>query len=60
MKCFWLLFIIPIGLPAYRIDTWATGQKKDNGLWTAEFAVEKSELSAAGRNSYFILEPGYQ
>jgi hypothetical protein len=28
--------------------------------WTTDFGVEKSELSATGRNPYFILEPGYQ
>jgi hypothetical protein len=31
----------------------------DSG-WTSDFAVEKEELVATGRNPYFILEPGYQ
>jgi hypothetical protein len=60
MKLLWLSFIITIGLLTYRIDTRANEQKKDDGPWTTEFAVEKDELSGAGRNPYFILEPGYQ
>jgi hypothetical protein len=60
MKFLWLPFIIFIGSLAYRIDTRATEQKKDDSSWTTEFAVEKSELSTTGRNPYFILEPGYQ
>jgi hypothetical protein len=27
--------------------------------WTAEFPVEKDELTSIGRNPYFILKPGY-
>lgn len=38
----------------------AHGQKANDDAWTKEFAVNKSELSTAGRNPYFILEPGYQ
>lgn len=30
------------------------------GAWTSEFNVDKADLSATGRNPYFILEPGYQ
>jgi hypothetical protein len=60
MKFHWLPLIIAIGLLAYQMDAQATGQKKDNSAWTTEFPAEKSELSATGRNSYFILEPGYQ
>ena len=57
---YWLPFIISIGLLAHRMDTQADEQKKDDGSWTIEFAAEKDELSATGRNLYFILEPGYQ
>jgi hypothetical protein len=60
MKFFRLPFIITVGLLLRLTDTWANEQKKNDGSWTAEFAVEKSELSATGRNPYFILEPGYQ
>src|SRR4051812_1598781 len=28
--------------------------------WTKAFPVEPGELSATGRNPFFILEPGYQ
>src|SRR5262249_19018368 len=38
----------------------ADGQNKFDGSWMTEFTVEKGELSATGRNPYFILEPGYQ
>jgi hypothetical protein len=60
MKFFWLLCIITVGLLLRGTDTRADQQKKSGGSWTAEFAVEKSELSSTGRNPYFILEPGYQ
>jgi hypothetical protein len=60
MKFHWLPLIIAIGLLTYQMDAQATGQKKDNSAWTTEFPVEKSELSSTGRNTYFILEPGYQ
>jgi hypothetical protein len=60
MKSLWLLFIIFAGLLAYQMRTRANEQQKDDGSWTTEFAVEKSEMSATGRNPYFILEPGYQ
>jgi len=38
-----------------------SGEKKsDDGSWTADFHLEKAELSSTGRNPYFILEPGYR
>jgi hypothetical protein len=60
MKFLWLPFIITVGLLACQTDTRASEQKRDDSSWTSEFALEKSELSATGRNPYFILEPGYQ
>ncbi len=42
------------------MDARSSEQKKDDASWTTEFKVEKSELSATGRNPHFILEPGYQ
>jgi hypothetical protein len=27
--------------------------------WTHDFSAEKADLAASGRNSYFVLEPGY-
>lgn len=57
----WLLFtVVIVGLSTYKLNTPANEQKKDDGLWTVEFFVEKGELSATGRNPYFILEPDYQ
>ena len=52
------LLIIIVGLLACLTDTRANEQKKDGGSWTNEFAVDKAELSATGRNPYFILVPG--
>ncbi len=60
MKWHWLPFIISMVSLAYRMDARANEQKKEDGSWTTNFAVEKSEFSATGRNPYFILEPGYQ
>jgi len=34
--------------------------QKAGSSWTDRFTVSKDELSSTGRNSYFILEPGYQ
>ncbi len=31
----------------------------DTAGWTDDFSQEKSDLTATGRNPYFILEPGY-
>jgi hypothetical protein len=28
--------------------------------WTSEFGLDKDDLAPAGRNPYFVLEPGYQ
>lgn len=54
------LSIILVGLFAYWVDAVANEQKKGGESWAMEFAVEKGEFSATGRNVYFILEPGYQ
>jgi hypothetical protein len=59
MKYYWLLFILSIGLFASQMNAQAKEQKKEDS-WKTEFEVQKSELSANGRNPYFILEPGYQ
>jgi len=40
------------------IGALAVVQRDDQ--WTRQFPVEARELSATGRNPYFILEPGYQ
>lgn len=51
-----ILLLIVVGLLLQQAD----GQTKTDNSWATEFAVEKGELSATGRNLYFILEPGYQ
>jgi hypothetical protein len=58
MKNFWSVTLAIIGLLAS--GTNATPGNQKNELWTSEFAVDKRELSATGRNTYFILEPGYR
>jgi hypothetical protein len=32
----------------------------DMAQWTNDFSAEKDALASTGRNSYFVLEPGYQ
>jgi hypothetical protein len=38
----------------------SVGQQTDDPTWTAAFQVGSGELSATGRNPYFVLEPGYE
>ncbi|MEP7270244.1 MAG: hypothetical protein ABI882_02010 [Acidobacteriota bacterium] len=38
----------------------ANEQKRQPRPWTAAFPVDRKDLSATGRNPYFVLEPGYQ
>lgn len=59
-KFLWILVLMVLGLFASRIEAQAGELHESEGSWTDQFAVEKSELSATGRNPYFILEPGYQ
>ena len=47
-----LLFVIPS-------DMRGSGQSPADKSWRTEFAVDKGDLSATGRNDYFVLEPGY-
>ena len=35
-------------------------EKPDDDEWTNDFSAEKKDLTATGRNPFFILEPGYQ
>jgi hypothetical protein len=34
--------------------------RKDAGLWTESFNLEKYTLTSIGKNDFFILEPGFQ
>ena len=54
------VLLLILALLSFRMSTQAVEQRADDSLWTAEFPVEKGELSADGRNPYFILEPGDQ
>lgn len=55
-----LPIIIAVVLLVCPMETRAEGQSEEDSSWTAEFGIEEGELSATGRNPYFILEPGYQ
>lgn len=59
-KFLWLPFVIAVGLVVCRTEKRAEGQSEEDSSWTAEFGIQEGELSATGRNPYFILEPGYQ
>jgi hypothetical protein len=43
-------------LSGMRVDA----QDAVDGSWTADFLIEKGELSPTGRNPYFVLESGYR
>lgn len=60
VRYFWLPLLLALGLVTYRTATRTSEQKQGNDGWQTEFAVQKAELSASGRNPYFILEPTYQ
>jgi hypothetical protein len=66
-KVSWLLLVVPALLLLWQQPTIdAQGKKKkdqdkaDDASWTTEFFVEKGELVSTGRNTFLILEPGYQ
>lgn len=58
-KFLWLRLVIALGPLVLFGDLRANEQKQENGFWTADFSMDKAELSPTGRNPYFILEPGY-
>ena len=35
-------------------------EPQEEGDWTTTFGVDEADLASAGRNPYFILEPGYE
>src|SRR6058998_638605 len=59
-KIVWLSILLAASLLAYSGPETPAVEQAADASWTAEFPVEKGELSASGRNPYFILEPGYQ
>jgi hypothetical protein len=55
----WLSIIAVLGLVAAVAHVRSDEKSQVDDNWTADFQVEKGELSSVGRNPYFILEPGY-
>ena len=56
----WLAVSTLLGIVTVGIITRADDEKDDVlAGWTADFAAEKPDLVATGRNPYFVLEPGY-
>jgi hypothetical protein len=54
----WLALAVASGF-LVSLTTEANEQKQDDRTWTADFQLEKDQLSTVGRNPHFILEPGY-
>ncbi len=59
-KFLWLPLLVALCSVACHVDAKAADPAPGNDGWTAEFGVEKDELSPTGRNPWFVLEPGYQ
>lgn len=57
-KSIFTLFIALASLSPF-VDLPVRAQKQDDSSWTADFSLDKSELTHTGRNPYFILEAGY-
>jgi hypothetical protein len=59
-KFLWLPLLVALCSVASHDDANAADPAPGEDGWTAEFGVEKDELSPTGRNPWFVLEPGYQ
>src|SRR5439155_795531 len=55
-RSLWLPLTVAIGVLTLGASL---GPGTWSGTWTSVFPVEPDELVSTGRNSYFILEPGY-
>lgn len=57
----WLAAGTLVGTVVLGVIAGTDDKKTDDVLadWTADFAAEKADLVATGRNPYFVLEPGY-
>ena len=55
-----LPLLVALGSLLWLTDMQASYRPNDDDSWTADFSFEKDQLSPAGRNPYFVLEPGYQ
>jgi hypothetical protein len=49
-----------VGFVGIAIASGRAGAADELAGWTSDFSAEKDVLAATGRNSYFVLEPGYQ
>jgi hypothetical protein len=56
----WIPLIYFVGFTAIAANEQSDEINGDGREWTADFFVDKSELTSAGRNPFFILEPGFQ
>ena len=54
--CAWLA----LGLCAGGLTIAANAKDKENNTWTETLSYPDEQFNDAGRNTYFILEPGYQ
>src|SRR5215471_5462452 len=45
---------------SFIVSTSSLSQKTSGDAWVSEFRVDPGDLTTTGRNSYFILEPGYK
>ena len=54
--------LVPVGVAALLCTAGLAAQSNNTGnpdaAWTRAFTVEPGELASAGRNPYFVLEPG--
>ena len=55
-----LALVVLLSLSAIPVDSGQRSRANNQDAWTNVFAVEPGELTATGRNPYFVLEPGYQ
>ena len=53
----WLPLIAAVGVGMLILGACMRSDRSDG--WTKDFPMEKGELVPTGRNTYFILEPGY-
>jgi hypothetical protein len=60
-RAVWLPTFIVIGLVAVAGGGWLWWHnRQEEEAFVGDFPVDRGTLSAAGRNLYFVLEPGYQ
>jgi len=56
-RLLWLPLIAAVGVGMLMLGACMRSDRSDG--WTKDFPMEKGELVPTGRNTYFILEPGY-